>query len=92
MWDFLWLVGQHGQISQDQMLSLVRTADLICVDSLVRIPGREFGVVGPYTDMAPSALMIPMINTVEQAQAAVAAASFPPRGSPSSGGRRLGFP
>ncbi len=88
MWDFLWLDGQHGQISQDQMLSLVRTADLVGVDSLVRVPGREFGIVGPYADMAPSALMIPMINTAEDAAAVVDAMRFPPLGSRSFGGRR----
>ena len=88
MWDFLWLDGQHGQIAQDQMLSLVRTADMINVDSLVRVPGREPGIIGPYADMTPSALMIPMINTPEDAIAAVDAARFPPLGSRSFGGRR----
>ena len=88
IWDFLWLDGQHGQISQDQMLSLVRTADMVGVDSLVRVPGRETGIVGPYADMIPSALMIPMINTPEDAAAAVDAAKFPPLGSRSFGGRR----
>jgi len=88
MWDFLWLDGQHGQISQDQMLHMVRTADMIGVDSLVRVPGHEAGIVGPYADMAPSALMIPMINTADDAAAAVDAAKFPPLGSRSYGGRR----
>ena len=88
MWDFLWLDGQHGQISQEQMLSLVRTTDMVGIDSLVRVPGRETGIVGPYADMMPSALMIPMINTPADAAAAVDAVRFPPLGSRSFGGRR----
>ncbi len=88
MWDFLWLDGQHGQLSYDSMLSLVRTADLVGVDTLLRVPGHEFGIIGPYADMMPSALMIPMINTADQAAAAVDAAKFPPLGSRSFGGRR----
>lgn len=88
MWDFLWLDGQHGQISSEQMLSLVRTADAVGVDTIMRVPGRETGIVGPYVDMAPSAVMIPMINTREDALAAVHATRFPPLGSRSFGGRR----
>ena len=37
MWDFLWLDGQHGQISYDSMISLVRTADMVGVDTLPKI-------------------------------------------------------
>lgn len=88
MWDFLWLDGQHGQLSYDNMLAMVRSADMVGADTLVRVPGRESGIVGPYADMAPTALMIPMINTPEDAAAAVDAAKFPPLGSRSYGGRR----
>ena len=88
LWDFFWIDGQHGQISQDAMLSLVRTADMLGVDTVVRVPGREAGVVGPYADMVPSALMIPMINTPGDAAAAVDAVRFPPLGCRSFGGRR----
>ncbi len=88
MWDFLWLDGQHGQISYDSMISLVRTADLVGVDTLLRVPGHENGIVGPYADMMPTALMIPMINTTEDAAAAVDVTKFPPLGTRSFGGRR----
>ncbi|MBN2296811.1 MAG: hypothetical protein JXM70_30580 [Pirellulales bacterium] len=88
MWDFLWLDGQHGQISYERMLSMVRTADLVGVDTVVRVPGHESGTLGLYADMAPSAIMVPMINTAEDARAAVEAVRFPPLGSRSFGGRR----
>ena len=88
LWDFLWLDGQHGQISYDRMLSMQRTADLVGVDTVIRVPGREIGTVGLFADMAPSAVMIPMVNTREDAQAAVKALRFPPQGSRSFGGRR----
>jgi len=87
-WDFLWLDGQHGQIYQDQMLSMVRTADLMGVDSLLRVPGHESDTIGLYADMLPSALMIPMVNTGADAKRIVMAARFAPLGSRSFGGRR----
>jgi len=67
---------------------MVRTADLVGVNSIVRVPSRECGTVGLYADMAPSAIMIPMVNTVEDAKEAVKAVRFPPLGSRSFGGRR----
>lgn len=88
VWDFLWIYGQHGQISYERMLSMTRTADLVGVDTIVRVPGGQTGVVGLYADMAPSAIMVPMINTGEEAHAAVNAVRFPPLGSRSFGGRR----
>ena len=87
-WDFLWLDGQHGQIFPEQMLSMIRAAELLQVDTLLRVPGHEPGVVGPYADMLPTALMIPMINTAAEARQIVRATRFAPQGSRSFGGRR----
>ena len=58
------------------------------VDTLLRVPGREFGVVGPFADMAPSAILIPMVNTPDDAAEVVRALRFPPRGNRSFGSRR----
>ena len=88
MWDFLWIDGQHGQFSYDNALTAVRTADLVGIESLLRVPGQEHGLLGLYADMFPSALMVPMVNNVEQAKAVVDATRFPPLGNRSYGGRR----
>ena len=88
MWDFLWLDGQHGQLSYDSMLSLVRTADLMGTDTLARVPSPEQGIIGLYADIMPTGLMVPMVNTAEAAAAIVNAAKFPPLGTRSFGGRR----
>lgn len=88
MWDFLWIDGQHGQFSYDNALTAVRTADMVGTDSLLRVPGHEHSLLGLYADMFPSAMMVPMVNTIEQARAVVDATKFPPLGNRSFGGRR----
>ena len=88
LWDFIWIDGQHGQFSYDNALTAVRTADLVGVDTILRVPGQEAGVLGLYADMLPSARMVPMVNSAQQAAAVVDATRFPPLGNRSFGGRR----
>ena len=88
-WDFVWIDGQHGQYAYNDLLHAVRTADSVGVPSLVRVPGHESGILGPCADLAPSAIMVPMVNTQEEAQAVVNALRFAPLGTRSYGGRRV---
>ena len=88
-WDWLWLDGQHGQIAgYDQMLAMVRACDLIQRPAYVRVPACDPSRIGLALDMGAAAVIVPQIDTVEQAQAAVRAGKFPPLGNRSYGGRR----
>jgi len=87
-WDWIWIDGQHGQHDYRSMLAAVRVCDALDVASVVRVPGHDYGSIGLALDMCPSGIMVPMVNTVEQAKAVVAAVKFPPLGIRSYGGRR----
>ena len=87
-WDFVWIDGQHGPYSYEAALSCVRAADAVGVDTLLRPPSQESGLLGMYADLLPSALMVPIVNDASQAKAVVDALRFPPRGNRSYGGRR----
>lgn len=87
-WDWLWIDGQHGELSYADMLNAVRVADLVGRPSVVRVPGHDAGAIGVALDMLPDGVMVPMVNHEEQAKAIVQAAKFPPLGSRSYGGRR----
>lgn len=88
-WDFVWIDGQHGQIDYQAAASALRAACVANVDTLLRTPGDEPGMLGKWADLAPSAIMVPMINTVEQARAIVKALRFSLQGERSYGGRRV---
>jgi 4-hydroxy-2-oxoheptanedioate aldolase len=88
-WDFVWIDCQHGQMGYDAALGAIRAAHVAGVETLLRVPGHEPGVIAPYLDLAPSALMVPMVNTAAQAEAIARALHFPPRGERSYGGRRV---
>lgn len=88
-WDFVWIDGQHGEMSYEAVLHAVQAAAATGVDALVRVPGHEPGMLGQYADLAPAAIMVPMVNNEQEAEAVVRALRFPPRGTRSYGGRRL---
>ncbi len=87
-WDVVWIDGQHGQMGYDAALSAIRAAAACGIESIFRVPGHDQSMLGAYADLAPSGLMIPMVNTVAQAQAIAAALQFAPKGIRSYGGRR----
>jgi len=88
-WDFVWLCGQHGELDLATMRHAVRAADVVGVASVVRVPGHDYSVLGPFADLAPTALMVPMVNTAEEAEHIARSLRFPPRGNRSMGGRRV---
>ena len=87
-WDWIWIDGQHGQFDYNCILQCVRACELISKPSIVRVPSHDYGPIGLALDTCTSGIMVPMINTIEQADGIVKAAKFPPLGLRSYGGRR----
>ncbi len=56
--------------------------------SLVRVAENSAAAIGPALDAGADGVIVPMIETAEQAAAAVAFARFPPHGARSAGGVR----
>ena len=88
-WDFVWIDGQHGEMSYQPILHATQAAMAVGVESLIRVPGHEHSILGVYADLAPSAIMVPMVDTPEQARHIAAGLRFPPLGVRSFGGRRV---
>jgi len=87
-WDWIWVDGQHGEMGYNDLLAAVRACNLIRRPAVVRVPGHDAGAIGLALDMAAQGVMVPVIESADQARAIVAAAKFPPLGSRSYGGRR----
>jgi 4-hydroxy-2-oxoheptanedioate aldolase len=87
-WDWCWIDCQHGEWGPHNAVQAVRACDFTGIFSLVRTPGHDPGVIGKILDTACHAVLVPMVNSREQAEAVVAAAKFAPIGGRSYGGRR----
>jgi 4-hydroxy-2-oxoheptanedioate aldolase len=88
-WDWIWIDAQHGDIDIGESASLVRTAELIGRPALVRIPAQDPAWVGKMLDFGAAGVIVPMIESLEQARTMIQAAKFPPLGNRSFGGRRV---
>jgi 4-hydroxy-2-oxoheptanedioate aldolase len=88
-WDWIWIDAQHGDIDISEAAALIRSAELIDRPALVRIPAIEPAWVGKALDFGAAGVIVPMIESMQEARAMVRAAKFPPLGNRSFGGRRV---
>lgn len=79
-YDFLFIDNEHGPASLGETLALLRALNGTGVPAVVRVPWNDPVYLKRVLDIGATSLMIPMIETAEQARAAVAACRYPPRG------------
>ncbi len=89
LWDWIWIDMQHSPIDINAALSIIRAADAVGTYSLLRVGQNDPYLIAQALDMGPSGIIIPMVNTPEDARSIVRAAKFPPEGKRSYGGRRV---
>ena len=88
-YDWVWVDGQHGQLSYETILGCVRVGDVVDVPTIVRTSGHDYSQIGPVLDTGASGVMVPMIHNAQQGRAVASAARFSPLGHRSFGGRRV---
>ena len=71
---------EHSPMSTDVAAMLCIVAGALEMTPLVRIPEREYGMIGRLLDGGAHGVVAPRIETVEQARAVTRACRFPPRG------------
>lgn len=85
-WDWLTLDIEHGAIDWSQAAMIfAAVADAGCVP-LARVPEGSHHYIKRVLDAGAWGIVVPMVDTVEQAQIAIAAAKYPPTGNRSVGG------
>jgi len=92
--DWVCIDLQHGLIGYDQMLPMLQAVALADVPSMVRVPWNEPVSIMKALDAGAGGVIVPMVNSVAEAVAAVGACRYPPDGVRSWGPTRasLGVP
>ncbi len=84
--DWLTLDIEHSAIDWSQATSIFgAVADAGCVP-LARVPEGSHHYIKRVLDAGAMGIVVPMVDTVEQGRAAIAAAKYPPVGNRSAGG------
>ena len=84
--DFIVIDLEHSPLSIETAARHIGTALLAGLSPIVRIPSLDAGIVQRILDAGAEGIMLPHVDTVEQATAAAAAVRFPPIGTRGVGG------
>lgn len=79
--DFAVIDLEHSPIGLESAYQLIGTALYTGVAPIIRVPGLDTGLVQRVLDAGAEGIMVPHVDTAEQARAAVAAVRFPPLGA-----------
>lgn len=78
--DLLWIDAEHSVNSLESVQAQLQVAAGYPVTPLVRIPVNDPVLVKQYLDLGAQNLIVPMVDSAEQAAEAVRAMHYPPRG------------
>ena len=79
--DYVIIDGEHGHISHEQMLSMVRAAEAVDLAVMVRISDIDPVLINRILDMGITSLLVPNVSSRKDAITLVKAAFYPPLGS-----------
>jgi 4-hydroxy-2-oxoheptanedioate aldolase len=88
--DWLLVDMQHGCMGYETALGMIRAIDLAGRPSIVRAPVNEPGMIGRMLDAGAAGILVPMIETADDARRAVEACLYSPLGKRSFGPIRVG--
>jgi 2-keto-3-deoxy-L-rhamnonate aldolase RhmA len=78
--DFVYVDMEHGRFGLESAAALIQTIRLTDIIPLVRVPDNQYHLVARILDAGAQGVMIPRVETREQAQRAVQAVRYPPLG------------
>ena len=83
--DWLALDAQHGPVDRAALCALGRALGDVQANFVVRVPGVDVGWIGAALDSGASAVIVPSVASMVDAEIAVRAARYPPAGARSWG-------
>jgi 4-hydroxy-2-oxoheptanedioate aldolase len=87
-YDFVMIDCEHGPMNLDQVEHMVRAAEVFGITPIARIPNHDDSTVLRFLDRGIQGVIVPHVNTGEQADAVARAARYYPEGHRGAGGGR----
>lgn len=78
--DWLLIDGEHGPNDLSTILAQLQAVAAYPVPAVVRVPSNDPVVIKQVLDLGAQNLIVPMVDSAAEAEAAVAALRYPPRG------------
>jgi len=77
--DWLFIDGEHGPFGTLEMQRMLQAASINC-PCLIRVPSNDLVYIKQALDIGAAGVIVPQINSAEEAQLAVNAAKYPTTG------------
>jgi 2-keto-3-deoxy-L-rhamnonate aldolase RhmA len=90
-YDYVGFDAQHGYLDDADIARVLRRIEHVPIGTVVRLPNADAAPIGRVADAGADAVVIAMIESADQAAAAVAATRYPPAGVRSFGPLRAGL-
>ena len=84
-YDYVCVDMQHGLQSFDLAVTMLSAMARTPITPIVRVPWNEPGIIGRVMDAGAYGVIIPMVNTVDEARQAVSSCFYHPKGARSMG-------
>lgn len=78
--DMVWIENEHSNLDKYQTTLHIMAAQAAGAAAIVRVPWNDPVLIKPILELGPDGVVIPMICSAEEAKAAIAACTYPPRG------------
>lgn len=80
-YDYAMLDMEHSPVSLESTLAMIRAVQSNGAKAVVRVPDKQPVWVGRLMDMGADGVMVPMVNTVEEAQTIAQSSVYAPAGT-----------
>ncbi|MEL6890821.1 MAG: aldolase/citrate lyase family protein [Actinomycetota bacterium] len=90
--DYVCIDTQHGGVEYSDSVPMIQAILLGGSSPIVRVPWNEPGIIGKMLDAGAQGVIIPMVNSVEEAEAAARACRYVTHGGARSWGPGLAAP
>lgn len=87
--DWIFIDAQHGYWSHESLVSTIQVISHTETVPIVRPPANTPPDIGRVLDAGAMGVIVPMVNSPDEAKRAVDAVRYPPQGTRSAGGSRL---
>jgi 4-hydroxy-2-oxoheptanedioate aldolase len=79
--DFVVIDLEHTPMTEERAAGLIRAGEAAGIPALVRVGSHDPAAIGRLLDAGPAGLHVPQVRSASEAEAAVRATRYPPRGS-----------
>jgi 4-hydroxy-2-oxoheptanedioate aldolase len=87
--DWILVDRQHGLIAEDELFDMLRALAITATPSFVRVSQADHGEIGRALDAGAHGIVVPQVDSAEEARLAVRACRYAPAGARSVGPTRL---